>query len=244
MPVPRVEREISSFVRLFYRHGDATPAGTSSSRRPKSSKAYGSTALDTTVAGVPLDPPIPHIRLQEAYTTRDRQSAIRPLDPSAVTRIVYAYGSIEGALLLRQTELLAEIPSGFSETLGKRRIGQKKFRDHLLEQNGPLCAITGPQPVESLDAAHISQFSEHPVHRRNGGLLLRADMHRLFDNLLLAVDPKILRARIAPIIVERYAGLKKYDGIDLHFGDAYTPDRESITDHYKSAKAHWASIKT
>ena len=50
------------------------------------------------------------------------------------------------------------------------------------------CAVTGERTLPALEAAHIRPFSEHGPHRVNNGLLLRADLHRLFDTGYVTVD--------------------------------------------------------
>lgn len=70
-----------------------------------------------------------------------------------------------------------------------RRRGQAKFRAALISAYEGKCAITGCDAVEALEAAHISPYrGSHTNHPQNG-LLLRADLHALFDLGLLAIDP-------------------------------------------------------
>lgn len=75
------------------------------------------------------------------------------------------------------------------------RVGQKEFRRRLLERFGPVCTFTGPQPAGSLHAAHVSPFAKNPRHVLAGGLLLRADLHALFDRGLITIDEH-LKVRI------------------------------------------------
>ncbi len=77
-------------------------------------------------------------------------------------------------------------PSRELVTRQKRR--QSKFKAELLALEAK-CALSGDQTVEVLDAAHI-------IHCKNGGnevvangLLLRADLHRLFDAKLFSFSP-------------------------------------------------------
>ncbi len=78
-----------------------------------------------------------------------------------------------------------------------RRRGQAKFRAALLEAYGGRCAITGCDAVDALEAAHILPYrGDHSNHPSNG-LLLRADLHSLFDLGLIAIDEE-LRVIVAP----------------------------------------------
>jgi putative restriction endonuclease len=52
------------------------------------------------------------------------------------------------------------------------------------------CAITGERALPALDAAHIRPFSDLKTHSVNNGLLLRSDVHRLFDSGYMTVTPE------------------------------------------------------
>jgi predicted restriction endonuclease len=70
------------------------------------------------------------------------------------------------------------------------RVGQAKFRERLLEKYDAACAISGPAPVDALEAAHLYSFAANPEHDYDGGgFLLRRDLHRLFDRGQLTIDP-------------------------------------------------------
>ena len=70
----------------------------------------------------------------------------------------------------------------------KVRRGQPEFRDKLLSAWQRRCAVTGCRIVGLLEAAHITPHSETTDFRTSNGLLLRADIHTLFDLGLLSVD--------------------------------------------------------
>ncbi|HUL00847.1 MAG TPA: HNH endonuclease [Nitrospirota bacterium] len=69
------------------------------------------------------------------------------------------------------------------------RIGQDIFRVMVTEAYGRRCAISGEKTLPVLQAAHIKPYSELGPHRIENGLLLRADMHILFDKGYLTVTP-------------------------------------------------------
>ena len=145
-----------------------------------------------------LDSPLPARTLDGVYAGADRQNAIRRLDWAKALAMLESYGGVEEAL---EAELLRHgtpIAGGHVEAVVRRRVGQQRFRDRLLERYGPTCAVTGTQPEMVLDAAHLYRFADNPVHADDGGLLLRADVHRLFDDGSLAVDPATLRVDVAP----------------------------------------------
>ncbi|MBX8827447.1 HNH endonuclease [Ochrobactrum sp. SFR4] len=68
------------------------------------------------------------------------------------------------------------------------REGQHDFRNALLKAYEGKCAITGCGVVEILEAAHIHPYRGKHTHRTDNGLLLRADMHTLFDKGLVYID--------------------------------------------------------
>lgn len=91
-----------------------------------------------------------------------------------------------------------------------QRQGQSAFRKSLLEAYGNRCAITECDLEEVLEAAHILPFKGPATNTLENGLLLRADIHTLFDRGLIAVDTAnwtiLTHARITST---QYASLNK-----------------------------------
>lgn len=81
-----------------------------------------------------------------------------------------------------------------------RRRGQPAFRKALLDAYAGCCAMTGCNLVDALEAAHIRPYSGQASSVVSNGLLLRADVHTLFDLYLIAVDPVSLRVSLAPAL--------------------------------------------
>ncbi|KDE89030.1 hypothetical protein DF40_008770 [Stenotrophomonas maltophilia M30] len=65
------------------------------------------------------------------------------------------------------------------------RRGQRAFRRKLLKSYDKTCAVTGCKIEALLEAAHISPYLGDHTNSVNNGLLLRADIHTLFDLGLL-----------------------------------------------------------
>ena len=61
------------------------------------------------------------------------------------------------------------------------RLGQGIFRVMVTDAYKRRCAITQERTLPALEAAHIKPFSESGPHSVSNGLLLRSDIHRLFD---------------------------------------------------------------
>jgi hypothetical protein len=68
------------------------------------------------------------------------------------------------------------------------RSGQVKFRSRLLRAYSGRCAMTGCDAEAALEAAHIRPYSREGTNDLPNGLLLRADVHLLFDMGLVAVN--------------------------------------------------------
>ncbi|WP_421109734.1 HNH endonuclease [Streptomyces sp. NEAU-S77] len=81
------------------------------------------------------------------------------------------------------------IPGGHKTAKVRVRVGQGEFRSRLLLKQGEQCAVTGPAPACVLEAAHLYSYAESGEHHDFGGLLLRRDIHRLFDLGHITVDP-------------------------------------------------------
>jgi hypothetical protein len=92
------------------------------------------------------------------------------------------------------------------------RRGATKFRRILMSAYGRRCAVTGTAIPGLLEAAHISPYKGDHTDRASNGLLLRSDIHTLFDLHLLTVLPD-LTIRIAPDASSKpYAA---YDGCPI-----------------------------
>ncbi|QCX74927.1 hypothetical protein C9F11_06135 [Streptomyces sp. YIM 121038] len=89
------------------------------------------------------------------------------------------------------------IAGGHRQATVRARLGQAAFRRQLLQAHGQTCAITGPAPAAVLEAAHLYSYAVSGEHHSDGGLLLRRDVHRLFDLGLLVVDPASLTVDVA-----------------------------------------------
>src|SRR5207253_641591 len=78
-----------------------------------------------------------------------------------------------------------------------RRQGQPKFRENLLSAYAETCAVTGCKEISVLEAAHIDRYLGVDSHHISNGLLLRADIHVLFDQHLLKVNPTTMQIEVS-----------------------------------------------
>ena len=164
----------------------------------------------------------------------DKQGSIREIDVNQVEKLLQIIvGNPEDAA--SNLSLVPDlIVGGHGISIVRRRRGQQEFRLALLAERGNSCAISGPNPSVVLEAAHLKQFAKHETHVLSEGLLLRRDLHALFDRHLLRIDSSRCLADVAPTIrnFESYAALhgRKLDSsifgsidttlIDLHFDES------------------------
>ncbi|MDH6608454.1 hypothetical protein M2164_004089 [Streptomyces sp. SAI-208] len=122
------------------------------------------------------------------------------------------------------------IAEGHGTATIRVRKGQPAFRKHLLEVFGEVCAFTGPAPVQALEAAHLYSYAANGKHHKGGGLLLRRDLHHLFDLGLIAVHPQSKTLHLDASL-NAYPDYAKLDGAALTV---------SVTaDHVKWLAKHW-----
>lgn len=87
------------------------------------------------------------------------------------------------------------------DTIIKRR-GHPGFRQALLDAYEYRCAITNFTAVDALEAAYIVPFRGKSTHHASNGLLLRADVHTLFDLGKIAVDTRTMSVVIGDDLME------------------------------------------
>jgi putative restriction endonuclease len=90
------------------------------------------------------------------------------------------------------------------------RLGQGLFRILVTDLYDRRCAITGERTLPVLDAAHIKPYTLVQRHEVPNGLLLRSDLHRLFDGGYLSVDPKDRKVIVSKRIKEEFDNGREY----------------------------------
>jgi hypothetical protein len=116
------------------------------------------------------------------------------------------------------------------------RRGQAGFRNLLLNAYGGRCAITSYDASDALDAAHIVPYRGPATNHPSNGLLLRADIHSLFDLGMMAVDYSTRRLLIHPDLAS--TKYKPLESAVLNFpADArFHPSPESVAIHRTYAR--------
>ncbi len=117
--------------------------------------------------------------------------------------------------------LLEEPPSPVygASILTKVRLGQGAFRVLITDAYSRRCSITGEKTLPVLEAAHIKPYAESGPHFISNGILLRSDMHKLFDTGYLTITND-LKVEVSSRIKEEFQNGREYyqyHGKDLLF---------------------------
>ena len=110
----------------------------------------------------------------------------------------------EGELVIREPE----VPYGNMYEI-RSRIGQGAFRAMVTDAYNKRCAVTGEKTLPVLEAAHIKPYSEAGPNLTKNGLLLRSDMHILFDKGYMTVSDNH-HLEVSRRIREEYENGKEY----------------------------------
>jgi hypothetical protein len=145
---------------------------------------------------------------------------------------VFSEWSVSGAREQGQSD--GDYNEGYKKVLRAidERRGQHDFRKRLLVAYNGKCAITGCEVEEALEAAHIIPHSEEINYETSRGILLRSDVHTLFDLYLISVDPASGKVVMDEKCKVSYTGI---EGVSLSL-PANASDHPSASDlmvHYK-----------
>lgn len=176
---------------------------------------------------------IPIMALRAACPRYTPQASIQLLEPDAVRWGLEA--AVPEAAALLPAMASAEVPSLGSDaeandedllshaderelvnrTIRLRR-GQAAFRRALANRYGAQCMVSGCELFDIVEAAHIAPYRGIADNATVNGLLLRSDLHTLFDLDLLGVDPQSLQVHFHPFAIA--AGYSPFLGRVLDCG--------------------------
>lgn len=141
---------------------------------------------------------------------------------------------------LRGVDLEWEGPRYGQPVLVRPRMGQGHFKHAVAAAYQHRCAVTRSATFPSLEAAHIRPFAEGGEHAVSNGLLLRTDVHRLYDRGYLSVDAD-LRLRVSPQLRDHgWNGTEFYDREAAGFVIAapssanHRPNRDALAWHFET----------
>lgn len=121
------------------------------------------------------------------------------------------------------------------EYLTRSRLGQGAFRVLVTEAYQRRCAITGEKTLPVLEAAHIQPFADLGPHQVTNGMLLRSDMHKLFDLGYITVTPE-LRVEVSSKLRQDWSNGRDYYA---HHGRELIVMPTDVSQRPSSASLQW-----
>lgn len=128
---------------------------------------------------------------------------VKDLELSRLSKWVEVEGSTAPVLPPTRLKVLQEVT---------RRRGQGPFRDALLVAYGSRCAISDCVTPAALEAAHLRPYDGPSTSVVTNGLLLRGDLHTLFDAGLLWVDTRY-KVRLSDAVTDD--GYSAFEGTSI-----------------------------
>jgi hypothetical protein len=159
--------------------------GGDSARRRVGQRINASTAAPVATVSMTTEPPVVQ---KLAIDQMNTESTSRMLD--AVEKQIDQKGHFDPS----------SIKDGRTKTLASivRRRGQPAFRKALLAAYNSTCAISQYDVEAVLEAAHIVPYRGDETNVAENGLLLRADLHTLFDLKLISIDDSTMQVLVSP----------------------------------------------
>ena len=136
--------------------------------------------------------------------------AVRRANPKTIKILEAWLGKKPSQKTKSHTKLSSRVK--FRTTEIEVRQGQPEFRLQLLALYDNRCVISGCETRDALQAAHIKSVSDGGSHDLRNGLILRADLHNLFDRGLITISKSGI-VSIDSVITEN--NYRKYNGKKL-----------------------------
>lgn len=192
---------------------------------------------------------IPVSLLKKAALRPNDQLAIEEVDPSSIEKAVIALDPSLFAFFAAAMQSIRpaateadddqcdpDMTAGDTRTVVLRAIkarrGQKKFRDGLVRRYGRSCLVSGCQLMDIVEAAHIWPHQGEASNNLRNGLLLRSDLHTLFDLDLLGVHPQDLTIHLHPMAMQ--AGYSHLNGSVLKCTAKRRPSENVLQERWNS----------
>ena len=138
------------------------------------------------------------VELRSVCVNPKSQHSMRLLDHQMFQNLLEKHSEKNSLNLVMHVQ--TAIKGGHKKATAWVRVGQGKFRQDLLDKYGDNCAVSGPAPREAIQASHLYSFAKSGKHESQGGILLRSDLHTLFDRGLLKIDPKSEKVFLDPTL--------------------------------------------
>lgn len=203
-------------------------------KRVRRSEAFEAAVKDSFYSGRPLKLILNLGNIQEAEEIADAKASVSERELDTEPWFVHSWADGDGLIVRGEPpQTLAAGPSeddGPPESPGEDdtwregqirvRQGQAGFRAKLLDAYGRRCAVTRTILEPLLEAAHIVPHAEKTDYRETNGLLLRADIHTLYDLYHLSIDER------GTVHLSRLAMQTEYR--NWHGKQIHMPDKSSV----------------
>lgn len=152
-----------------------------------------------------------------------------PTEQLEVERLIEAFGSAKAAAkvsaelehlspldraLVEDKELVAAAEEERKLAITKARPGQQKFRDEAMRRHDGRCVVTGLRVETVLEAAHVIPHTGNPAFEvPENSLILRRDIHALFDAGLIGIHPASGRLKVSPALND--TAYRKLEGKEI-----------------------------
>lgn len=184
-------------------------------------------------------------RLHNAVLRPSDQMSIKEVNLSQLERFLGGEAGIN-ALIKRFVQHI-DVPEGAATVTDngpgtmidrRRRImreialrrGQAKFRTRLIRRYGARCQISDCHFAGLVEAAHIRPYAATEDNGAQNGLLLRSDLHTLFDLGLLGIEPHTLRIKLHPAL--HLAGYAEFEDRRLFVNNTSGPSNDALNERW------------
>ncbi|WP_172976556.1 HNH endonuclease [Roseivivax sp. THAF40] len=177
----------------------------------------------------PLNDEITITDLRSITIKRNDQLAIQQLNLQSLEKLIKINPGADRALLCSAASAPVDIDRDEDDFLEfnpsmidqrekilraiRTRRGQSKFRKRILNRFDGRCVVSGCMVQELLEAAHIMPYRGEEFNHTSNGLLLRTDLHTLFDLGMLRINPESFEVFIDKNIQDQ--NYMKFHGIKL-----------------------------
>ncbi|UZQ55284.1 pentapeptide repeat-containing protein [Trichothermofontia sichuanensis B231] len=164
----------------------------------------------------------------------------RPLAPKAAEELTI---EAEWTAFLQADAINLFQPNNQEEGRGRilrsllLRKGHTQLRQKLLDAYQQRCVVSGCTAVQVLEVAYILPYAGEKTNHPTNCLLLRADLHVLFDLHLLAIDPCTSSVLIAPWLVQTIYGRLNGRKVNFPSNLEIRPSAEALATHLE--KCQW-----
>lgn len=174
------------------------------------------------------DPQIGCILLEEPFFFEQNDWIPSPVDFKGPTQTGKSYDMLSGTGAMLWREVTERLERAKVKTLGPAteaaqasvrfgrphlvtpRLGQGSFRVLVTDAYEYRCSMTSERTLPVLEAAHIRPYAREGKHELSNGLLLRSDLHKLFDLGYVTIDPDQKKIVVSPRIREEYENGRDY----------------------------------